>query len=88
MFQLIAANDPDLLLESLDGLLESLKGGEAITCECNGLPATGADTSLALLKLGNEFVRRMAALGARYRQRGFIVPDSFDEGHGISPLRT
>jgi hypothetical protein len=87
LLHLIAENDPDLLLESLDGLLESLKIGEATTCDCDGLTATAADAGLALLKLGNEFVRRVAALGARYRQRGFVVPRSFNDGHGNYPVR-
>jgi hypothetical protein len=87
LLHLIVENDPHLLFESLDGLLESLKIGESLTCDCDGLPATRADTSFAFLKLGNEFVCRVTALGARYRERGFVVPRSFDGRHGNSPVR-
>jgi hypothetical protein len=86
LLQLIAENDPDLLREFLDGLLEGLKISKSLTRDGDGLPATAADTSLAFFKLGNEFVCRVTALGARYRKRGFVVPRSFDEGHGNSPV--
>jgi hypothetical protein len=87
LLHLIAENDPDLLREFLDGLFESLKISKSLPCDGDGLPATAADASLAFLKLGNEFVCRVTALGARYRERGFVVPRSFNHGHGNYPVR-
>ena len=84
LFRLIAENDPDLLFESLDGLLKSLKVGKAGSGDRHGLPAATADAGLSFLKLGDEFVGRMAALGARYRHRGFVVPTSLSREHGAS----
>lgn len=81
LVRLVSENDPDLLLEFLDGFLQLIQGRKAITCDYDDLPAPGADTLIGVLKLGDEFISRVAAIGALYRQRGFVVPGSLDEAH-------
>ena len=85
LLRAVADIAPDLLLEFRDGLLQCLQGGEAIACDYDGLPAPCADTLTGVLKLGDQFISRVAALGTLYRQRGFVVPCSLDEGHVDSP---
>ena len=81
MLRDISQNAPDLLLEAGDRLLQSLQSCKAITCDYDVLSASGANTRLGVLKFGDEFFRLVSAMGARYRQRGFVIPSSFDEGH-------
>jgi hypothetical protein len=78
LVRLISENAQDLLFEFRDDILQTLQGSEAVTCDYDGLSASGANTLLGVLKLGDEFISRVAALGALYRQRGFVVPSSLD----------
>ena len=49
-------------------------------------PATGTGASFGLLKFSDEFLGCVAALGALYRQRGFVIPASLDERHDEPPV--
>src|SRR5690349_21438733 len=68
--------DQALPAESSQSLLQSFKICEASPSDRNRLAATAADTSLVLLKFGEEFIGRVAALGARDRQSSVIVPSA------------
>ena len=87
MVHLVAETSPDLLLEFRDGILEALESREAVACDFDRLPATAADTLTGTLKLGDQFISRVAALRTLYRQRGFVVPCSLDERHIDFPVR-
>lgn len=70
---------PDLLLEFKDLLLEQMQGSDYVVSDLEALTAPQTDEHIVFVKFGDEFFRLVSAMGARYRQRGFVVPSSFDE---------
>jgi len=71
-------NAPDLLLEFKDRLLQLFESGEAVTLDNYSFPAFSTDKRLCFLKFGDELFGLVSTLGARYGQRGFVVPASLE----------
>jgi len=74
----VMENVPDLLLEIKDRLLQLFKSSEAITLDNDSFSAFTTDKGLCFLKFGDELLGLMTTLGARYGERGFVVPTSFE----------
>lgn len=74
----IMENAPDLLLEFKDRLLQLFEGSEAVTLDNDSFSASSTDKGLCFLKFGDKLFSLVTALGARHRQRGFVVPASFE----------
>ena len=74
----VMKNAPDLLLEFKDRLLQLFESSEAVTIENDSFSASTTDKGVCFLKFGDELFSLVTALGARYRQCGFVVPASFE----------
>lgn len=74
----VMKNAPGLLLEFKDRLLQLFESGEAVTIENDSFSAPATDKGFCFLKFGDELFSLVAALGARYQKRGFVVPASFE----------
>ena len=82
LLQDIGDNAPDLLSEvAFKELLQIIEGGKFICIDHIDPPAPGTSITIQFLKFSDEFMGCVSTLGALYRQRGFVVPVSFDERH-------